>query len=120
MLTEAAVMAEREPIPREIELSVLNRSRRRCALCFERDGDLTLKRGEIAHLDQDPENSDEDSLAFLCMVHGRLFDSWTSQHPNDSLKQVKAARDRLYQVVAQGRLLSLTNLPGPSLFMEQG
>ena len=40
----------RRHIPGDIELRVLNRSRRRCALCFQLNGDLTEKYGQIANV----------------------------------------------------------------------
>ncbi len=91
----------RKPSPREIELTVLDRSRRRCALCFHLKGDLTEKLGQIAHLDDNPGNSAEDNLVFLCMDHHSLYDSTTSQHKNYTIQEVKAARNRLYQAIEE-------------------
>ena len=51
----------RRHIPGDIELRVLNRSRGRCALCFQLNGDLTEKYGQIAHIDKDPANYKEKS-----------------------------------------------------------
>jgi hypothetical protein len=72
----------RKPTPRAIELAVLNRSRRRCALCFYLHNDTREKHGQIAHLDQDPLNFAKDNLAFMCLEHHSLYDSKTSQHKN--------------------------------------
>src|SRR4051812_35691489 len=67
----------RKRTPPEIELSVLDKSRRRCALCFQFAGDLTEKRGQIAHMDDNPANYAEDNLAFFCLDHHSVFDSKT-------------------------------------------
>jgi hypothetical protein len=96
----------RKRTPREIELSVLDQSRRRCALCFHLKGDLMEKHGQIAHLDNDPANYVEDNLAFFCMEHHSPYDSTTSQHKNYTVVEVKTARDRLYQAIRDNRHIS--------------
>ena len=92
----------RIPIPRLIQLSVLDQSRRRCALCFHFKGDLTEKLGQIAHLNDDRANSAEDNLAFLCLEHHSVYDSETSQHKNYTIDEAKSARTRLYEAIARG------------------
>ena len=93
----------RAPTPSEIELTVLDQSRRRCALCFYLKGDLAEKHGQIAHLDDNRANYAEDNLAFLCMEHHSVYDSTTSQHKNYTIHEARAARDGLYEAIAQGR-----------------
>ncbi len=96
----------RKRIPPEIETAVLAKSARRCALCFHLNGDLTEKLGQIAHLDDDRTNANEDNLAWMCLPHHSLFDSTTSQHKNYTIAEVKAARARLYELVAEGKHLT--------------
>jgi hypothetical protein len=96
----------RRPIPREITPRVLDQSRRRCALCFRLEGDLTEKHGQIAHLDGNRDNCSEDNLAFLRMTHHNLYDSTTSQHKNYTIDEVKAARERLYEAIARNEHLA--------------
>jgi hypothetical protein len=96
----------RKPTPPEIETAVLANSARRCSLCFHLNGDLTEKLGQIAHLDDDRSNAVEDNLAWMCLAHHSLFDSRTSQHKNYTIPEVKAARTRLYGLVAQGNHLT--------------
>jgi hypothetical protein len=96
----------RKPTPPGVETAVLANSARRCALCFHLDGDLTEKLGQIAHLDGNRNNSAEDNLAFMCLKHHSLFDSITSQHKNYTIHEVKAARTKLYELVATGNHLS--------------
>jgi hypothetical protein len=74
-------------------------SRRRCALCFKLKGDLTEKRGQIAHLDRNPANYAEGNLAWLCLEHHSEYDSSTSQHKNYTIAEVKQARDDLYGAI---------------------
>jgi hypothetical protein len=90
----------RQRILPEVQTAVYTNSARRCALCFSVDGDLTEKRGQIAHLDRNRNNPAEDNLAFMCLDHHSLFDSKTSQHKNYSISEVKAARTKLYEFVA--------------------
>src|SRR5271156_414534 len=95
--------AARKPIPDVTVLSVLDLSRRRCALCFHQSGDLTEKLGQLAHLDNNPANSADDNLAFLCLDHHSLYDSRTSQHKNYTVAEVKAARAKLYEAIQDNR-----------------
>jgi hypothetical protein len=95
----------RRRTPTEIELAVLDKCRRRCALCFQINGDLTEKRGQIAHLDGNPTNYSEGNLAFLCLDHHSQYDSKTSQHKNYTIAELKKARNRLYEAIAQERHL---------------
>lgn len=93
---------DRKHTPVDTETDVLIKSARRCTLCFYLSHDLREKIGQIAHLDKDPSNYDEDNLAFMCLEHHTLFDSKTSQHKNYTVKEVKAARVRLHEAIAQG------------------
>jgi hypothetical protein len=102
----------RRRTPPAIETAVLVASGRRCALCFHLSGDLSEKNGQIAHLDQDPSNSAEDNLAFLCLDHHSEFDSKTKQHKNYTIHEVKAARQTLYAAIASGRHTSSKNNHG--------
>src|ERR1700676_2693725 len=98
--------SSRKRTPTDIETAVLAKSARRCALCFHLNGDLTEKRGQIAHLDGDRTNSAEDNLAYMCLDHHSLFDSTTKQHNNYTIPEVKAARAKLYELVAEGKHLT--------------
>ncbi|MBL0189426.1 MAG: hypothetical protein IPP97_27235 [Candidatus Obscuribacter sp.] len=98
-------MPRRKNTPTAIETAVLANSARRCALCFHLNGDLSEKHGQISHLDQDPSNTDEDNLAFLCLPHHSVYDSKTSQHKNYTMAEVKSARHKLYALVKDGSYL---------------
>jgi hypothetical protein len=101
----------RKHTPSSTELAVLDKSRRRCTLCFLISSDLTEKLGQIAHLDQDPSNFAEDNLAWMCLTHHSVYDSTTSQHKNYTMQEVKAARSRLYQLVEGNQLPPPTTAP---------
>ena len=49
-------MRARKPIPRDTQHRILDRSRRRCALCVHFDEDYGQKEGQLAHIDRDPSN----------------------------------------------------------------
>ena len=103
----------RRSIPSSTELLVLDNSRRRCPLCYKLKGDLTEKRGQIAHLDQNPANYAEGNLAWLCLEHHSEYDSRTSQHKNYTMAEVKNARDDLYAAIQ-----ALQHLAAPAVRTE--
>lgn len=78
------------------EVDTLERSRRRCCVCFGLNSDLGVKRGQIAHLDGDPSNTVPENLAFLCLDHHDEYDSKTSQSKSLQLAEVKRYRSALY------------------------
>ncbi len=94
---------DRKKTPQDTETAVLIKSGRRCALCFGLSHDLSEKRGQIAHLDQDPSNYAEDNLAYLCIDHHSLYDSRTSQHKNYTIHEVKAMRQSLHDAIREGQ-----------------
>ncbi|MCP4367304.1 MAG: hypothetical protein GY797_04195 [Deltaproteobacteria bacterium] len=95
-------MGNRRPVPPNIQTKILTQSARRCALCVWLYGDLSLKKGQIAHLDHDSNNNKEENLVFLCLDHHDEFDSKTSQSKGFLPAEVKEYRDRLYVTVATG------------------
>lgn len=103
----------RRQVPSSTELVVLDNSRRRCALCYKLKGDLTEKKGQIAHLDQNPANFAEGNLAWLCLEHHSEYDSRTSQHKNYTMAEVKKARDDLHAAIQ-----ALQHLAAPAVRTE--
>ena len=87
----------RKPIPDETQNAVLLKSRRRCCLCFWLEGTHEVRKGQIAHLDQNNENSDEDNLVFLCLDHHDEYDGKTSTTKGFKLQEVRRWRDELYR-----------------------
>lgn len=96
-------MPKRKHIPTEIQTQVLVNSARRCCLCFGLDNDFSEKQGQIAHLDQNPSNSDPENLVYLCLAHHDQFDSRTSQSKGLTASEVKHYRELLYQTVCEAR-----------------
>ena len=90
---------KRKAIPSDTEAEVLHLSRRRCCLCFGFFNRFDVKRGQIAHLDQDPANKNLDNLTFLCLEHHDEYDTTTSQSKGIKLKEVLIYRASLYAAV---------------------
>ena len=95
-------MGNRKPIPPHIQAKILTQSARRCALCFGLAGDLSLKKGQIAHIDQNSSNNTEENLVFLCLEHHDEFDSQTSQSKGLMPAEVEEYRKRLYTAISTG------------------
>jgi hypothetical protein len=92
----------RKRIPPEIEATVLVMSRRRCCVCYGCYGlnrDISIKSGQIAHLDQQPENDALDNLAFMCFEHHDQYDSRTSQSKWLTAREVRHFRKELHEVI---------------------
>jgi hypothetical protein len=89
----------RKPFKPNIEESILTSSRRRCAICYGLHKDITIKSGQIAHLDQDPSNNDLNNLCFLCFDHHDKYDSKTSQSKGFTILEVQKYRKELYTVI---------------------
>ena len=85
----------RKRVSDSVQASVLKRSRRRCCICFGLNCDTSIKQGQIAHLDRNAENDDEDNLAFLCLACHDRYDSTSSQSKNFTVAEVKAFRSEL-------------------------
>jgi hypothetical protein len=86
----------RKAISDEVQNSVLLKSRRRCCLCFWLEGIDEVVKGQIAHLDQNHENADEQNLVFLCYNHHDEYDSRTSTSKGLREGEVRKWRDELY------------------------
>jgi len=89
-------VSNRKRITKE-ESTVLLKSKRRCCLCFHFADELNEKAGQIAHIDQNPSNSLEDNLVFLCLKHHDQYDTQTSQSKGLTPAEVRDARTRLYE-----------------------
>jgi hypothetical protein len=98
----ARIMKKRRTQPAAHDASsVLRLSRRRCCVCFGLHRDAGVKKGQIAHLDQDRDNNSVDNLAWLCLEHHDEYDSTTSQSKSLQLTEVKRYRDELYDEYSQ-------------------
>jgi hypothetical protein len=62
-------------------------------------GDSNIKKGQLAHLDQDRENNGFQNIAFLCLEHHDEYDGKTSQSKAITAEEVKRYREDLYRFV---------------------
>ena len=83
------------------DVDVLQRSGRRCCLCYGLSKDLSVKKGQIAHLDRNPENNNPDNLAFLCLVHHDEYDTRPSQSKGWTVEEAKQYRNQLYKTIEE-------------------
>ena len=96
-------MTSRKKIPQNTQDDIITLSGRKCCLCFGINSDFSPKKGQIAHLDQNPENNDIDNLAWLCLDHHDEYDSRTSQSKGLTIGEVKQYRTKLYEAVERDR-----------------
>lgn len=99
----------RKKIPKSTEISVLDKSRRRCALCLYLEYDFDFKRGQLVHIDRDAQNNNEDNLAYLCMPHHDEYDSVRSQSKNFKPEELKKAKSDLEEFLADKSNLKFFN-----------
>jgi hypothetical protein len=98
----------RQKISHETQAKILAESRRRCCICFGLDRDVTRKKGQLAHIDQDSSNNAPENLAFLCMDHHDEYDSSTRQSKGLTKIEVigyrKELLEELKRLWSQGQL----------------
>jgi hypothetical protein len=87
----------RKAISDATQASVLQKSRRRCCLCFGLNSEDEVKKGQLAHLDGDNKNSAEDNLAFLCLEHHDEYDSIPRLSKGLREQEVRRWRDEPYK-----------------------
>jgi hypothetical protein len=93
-------MTKRPGVPSDIETELFIRSRRRCCICFGLDQSLSVRKGQIAHLDRNPSNNRLDNLAWLCHDHHDEYDSSTRQSKGLTIREVKSYRELLYDTIS--------------------
>ena len=92
-------MSNRKRINSGIEETILTFSRRRCAICYGLKKDVSIKRGQIAHLDNDAMNNELDNLCFLCLPHHDEYDSTSRQAKSFKILEIKKYRSELYSAI---------------------
>jgi len=88
---------QRTSVPTEIAQRVLILSKRRCSLCDGLEGDQTVKEGQFAHIDRNPENSQEENLVYLCLKHHNLYDTTYRQSKRFTPDEIKHYKKTLYR-----------------------
>lgn len=87
----------RKVVSDQVQNNILLNSRRRCCLCFWLKGIDEVQKGQIAHLDQNNENADEENLVFLCYDHHDEYDGSTSTSKGLKEGEILKWRDELYR-----------------------
>lgn len=95
----------------EVEARVLLACRRRCAFCFGVDGDASLKKGQLAHIDRDRANNVESNAAFLCLAHHDEYDLRPSQSKRLTKGELIRYRKSLSTHLKKAQLWTDTRLP---------
>lgn len=93
-------MRTRKPISKDIELRVLLACGRRCCLCLYLNDRDEVRKGQLGHLNHQPEDARFENLVWLCLEHHDEFDSRTSQSKGLTEQEVRAYRDRLYEHIS--------------------
>jgi hypothetical protein len=65
-------------------------------MCFGLRGELTVKEGQLAHLDRNPAHSNAENLAFLCQDCHSVYDKKSNRVLGFTPDEVRHYRDRLY------------------------
>jgi len=91
-------MPKRVATPNDIETRVLTASGRRCCLCFFLHSRDDVRKGQIAHLNRESSDSSFENLVWLCFDHHDEYDSRTSQSKGLKISEVRAYRDKLYEI----------------------
>lgn len=105
-------MNKRKSIPPDVQTQIFDKSGRRCCVCFCLNSDNTVKKGQVAHLDQNPSNNKFENLAWLCFDHHDEYDSKTSQSKGLQKDEIAFYRDKLYMWrEEQWELNAVSSLP---------
>lgn len=110
-------MSKRTKISSNTQTEVLTQSARRCCICYGLHNDFSVKKGQIAHLDQNSANSSLDNLVWLCFEHHDEYDSTTRQSNGLTNCEVRDYRDELYDAVSQMRNKPEEDIKDNSLFI---
>jgi hypothetical protein len=113
--------APRKAIPKAVETRVLVACRRRCCLCwhFKRD-DAAKKAGQIAHVDRDHANNEEENLAWLCLAHHEQYDRTSRQAKGLTPAELRHARADLWQHLARPAAPAGSKPAGQPVFKQDG
>jgi hypothetical protein len=103
-------MNKRKKTPENTETAILTKSFRRCALCYGLNNDIKTKRGQIAHIDHNPQNISEENLVWLCLSHHDQYDSKSSQSKNITVGELKNYKSKLFKAIESGALESIKSV----------
>jgi hypothetical protein len=89
----------RKKLSAKEEKEILLKSARRCSLCFGLHRDFSVKKGQIAHIDRDSNNSKPENLVYLCLNHHNDYDSKSKQSKGFTTLEILTYRSSLYDKV---------------------
>lgn len=90
----------RPKVPRIVQDQVLSECRRRCALCYALNNDVSAKvHGQLAHIDRNPANNKAENLAYLCLEHANLYDARARQAKAFTPGELSRYKDDLLAVI---------------------
>lgn len=89
----------RNHIPEKIKTHVLTRSKRRCCLCYFLSDNKVPMRGQLSHINHNPNDNRIDNLVFLCLSHHDEYDSKTSQSKGFTEHEIKYYKNKLYKTL---------------------
>jgi hypothetical protein len=93
-------MRTRSSFPEAVEIEVLTKCMRRCALCYALKGDVRAKpNGQIAHIDRNPANCAPGNAAYLCLNHHDEYDGTRRQSKRFKPDELKQYQSQLYEAV---------------------
>ena len=96
--------------PEDVRAEILIRSKRICAFCFWFHNDSSVKlRGQIAHVDRNPSNSELENGVYLCKEDHDEYDMTSNRSQRLSPAELKQARANVHEFVASGGLPSLSS-----------
>ncbi|MCE7869178.1 hypothetical protein DYH09_02240 [bacterium CPR1] len=115
-------MASDEIPPSNVN-KILKVSERVCALCYQFERDLSVKRqGHVAHIDRKPpgekRNHKVDNLCWLCLAHHDLYDSTPRLSKGLQPAELRAYRDKVHQMVREEKAPQPYSGPRAVLEME--
>lgn len=93
----------RPRIPTRVAQEVLTNCARRCALCYGLEFDTRPKRGQLAHIDNKPQNNEPSNIVFLCPNHHDALALRSPQSRQITVGEIKKYRTALYEYVENQR-----------------
>ena len=101
----------RKSISTQVETDVIKRARRRCAICYGLKWDTQVKRGQIAHINQNNTNVKYENLVFLCLEHHDEYDSSSHQSKGITPNELKLYRKELDSFLENEKNLAWPDYP---------
>lgn len=94
----------RKKVPEKTQADILFANRRRCPLCFSYYFDSSFKKGQIVHLDKNPNNNSPENLLYLCLEHHDEYDSQTSQSKGITKEEILKCNIELQEFLIKSKI----------------